>query len=217
MVENYKVYKHTFPNGKIYIGITKQKPIYRWGHNGNGYYQHPLLTNAIKKYGWNNIKHEILFEKLTKEQAEQKEIELILFYKSNQREFGYNIANGGFSTGKHSEQTKNKISNTKKGSKQSIETKIKRSNSLKGIPRTQEWKEKIGKANKGKKLSKEAIEKMKITKSKRVVCVETGKVYLNAKEALYNLGIKDKRPTNIQNIINKQDRTAYGYHWRYLC
>lgn len=26
----YVVYKHTCPNGKVYIGITSQKPEHRW-------------------------------------------------------------------------------------------------------------------------------------------------------------------------------------------
>lgn len=30
------VYKHTFPNGKVYIGITGQEPYKRWKY-GNGY------------------------------------------------------------------------------------------------------------------------------------------------------------------------------------
>lgn len=32
----YTVYKHTTPSGKVYVGITKQKPEQRWD-NGNGY------------------------------------------------------------------------------------------------------------------------------------------------------------------------------------
>lgn len=28
----YSVYKHTSPSGKVYIGITKQKPVKRWLH-----------------------------------------------------------------------------------------------------------------------------------------------------------------------------------------
>ena len=34
---NWKLYCHTFPNGKKYIGITKQDPARRWGKDGNGY------------------------------------------------------------------------------------------------------------------------------------------------------------------------------------
>ena len=29
---NYTVYKHISPSGKIYVGITKQKPEYRWNN-----------------------------------------------------------------------------------------------------------------------------------------------------------------------------------------
>lgn len=100
----YTVYKHTSPSGKCYIGITCMSPKRRW-RRGKGYKDNIYFSNAINKYGWDNIKHEILFTGLTKEQAEQKEIELIVFYKSNEREYGYNIDNGGNSKGKHCKET----------------------------------------------------------------------------------------------------------------
>ena len=62
----YSVYKHTSPNGKVYIGITSRKPEQRWS-NGYGYVKNKHFTHAINKYGWENIKHEILFSNLTKE------------------------------------------------------------------------------------------------------------------------------------------------------
>ena len=34
--KNYVVYCHIFPNKKRYVGITSQKPEYRW-NNGKGY------------------------------------------------------------------------------------------------------------------------------------------------------------------------------------
>lgn len=135
----YCVYKHTFPNRKVYIGITCKNPIYRW-NNGNGYKKecNLFMFNAIKKYGWNNIKHDILFDKLSKEEACKKEIELISFYRSNQRKYGYNLMSGG-TYGRHSEETKKKISICQKGKHLSNETKIKISKSLKmlykdGVP-----------------------------------------------------------------------------------
>lgn len=91
-MERYVVYKHTFPNDKIYIGITKKNPIYRW-NKGKGYFTQPKIYNAILKYGWDNIKHEILFDGLSQKEAEQKEIELIKFY--NSIENGYNVSTGG--------------------------------------------------------------------------------------------------------------------------
>lgn len=109
----YSVYKHTTPNGKCYIGITYRKPESRW-QNGAAY-KRSYFGNAIQKYGWNNIRHEILCCGLDKVSAEQKEREFISFYRSNEREYGYNISNGGTSVGKHSESTKSKISATQKG------------------------------------------------------------------------------------------------------
>ena len=66
------VYKHTAPNGKVYIGITGFDPKYRW-LNGRGYSMQSVFFNAIVKYGWINFKHEILFTDLTKEDALDKE------------------------------------------------------------------------------------------------------------------------------------------------
>lgn len=110
---SYTVYKHTSPKGKVYIGITKQKPVIRW-NSGFGYVHNEYFFRAIKKYGWDNFKHEILFEGLTKEQAEQKEIELIKRFNSTNREFGYNIKAGG-DTCEASEETKRKMSIALKG------------------------------------------------------------------------------------------------------
>lgn len=114
MEKKYKVYKHTFPNGKIYIGITSKVSIeQRWGENGK-YYKGQFVYNAIKKYGWNNIKHEVLFEDLTKDQAEQKEIELIALCESNKSNKGYNIQNGGNTQGTMAVSTREKISRLRK-------------------------------------------------------------------------------------------------------
>ena len=107
----YTVYMHTSPSGKRYIGITSMTIEKRW-LNGKGY-QNQMFYRAIQKYGWNNFKHEILFENLTKKEAEQKERDLISYYKSNQSKYGYNIENGGSSTGKMSEETKRKIKKRK--------------------------------------------------------------------------------------------------------
>lgn len=90
----YIVYKHTnIKNGKVYIGITGQNVKRRW-QNGAGYYG-TYFYNAINKYGWDGFVHEILYENLSEEDACRIEIELIKKHKSNRREFGYNVADGG--------------------------------------------------------------------------------------------------------------------------
>ena len=124
---NYVVYKHTSPSGKVYIGITRLYPYEkRWRH-GNGYKSNKYFYSAIQKYEWNNFKHEIIENNLTKEQAENMEIELIAKYRSNDKDFGYNIESGGNAIGKVSDETKKKMSDAKKGIKLSSETKEKMS------------------------------------------------------------------------------------------
>lgn len=92
----FAVYKHTnMINGKVYIGITSNKPEKRWGSNGINYKTNKHFYAAIKKYKWENFKHEIIFQNLTKEEACLSEIELIKQYKSNNPKFGYNKSTGG--------------------------------------------------------------------------------------------------------------------------
>lgn len=91
---SYSLYKHTSPSGKVYIGITRQKPELRWNH-GKGYCrgEQPVFERAILKYGWDNIKHDIVLSGLSEQRAKEYEVLLIAFYKS--LGISYNITNGG--------------------------------------------------------------------------------------------------------------------------
>ena len=159
----YTVYMHVFPNNKVYVGITCRKPKYRWD-NGNGYKNNKYMTNAIQKYGWNNIEHKILFTDLMKEEAERKEIELIAFYKSNQRKYGYNILEGGNVKDGLPEDIRKIIALKHKGKSLTEEHKKKISEAEKDKKVSKETCEKISIALKGKPKSKEAIEKSRIKK-----------------------------------------------------
>lgn len=152
----YCVYKHTSPSGKSYIGITKQKPSKRWLSDGRGYQGNEYFFRAIVKYGWDNFKHEILFDGLSKEEACKKEIELIATYKSNNPDFGYNHSSGGENAGAgvhqvRSDESKRKQSIAMTGRKQSPETIIKRALSNTGTKRTAEQRARMSKAQKGLK------------------------------------------------------------------
>lgn len=184
----YVVYKHTSPNGKCYIGITRQKPETRWRKDGSGYIGNTYIYNAIKKYGFENFQHEILYTGLTKEEAEQKEIELIAYYKSDNRDFGYNIEHGGNSVGKLSEETKRKIAYANQnrsletreklrkamlGKKLPIETRKKISESNMGREVSEDTRNKIGNAIRGIKRSEETKQKIKNAKSGKSLSEET--------------------------------------------
>ena len=90
----YSVYKHTAPNGKVYIGITKNDPKVRW-HGGNGYARNEHFYKAIKKYGWDNITHEVIETGLSCEAACEEEQRLIAEYNSANPKCGYNGTYGG--------------------------------------------------------------------------------------------------------------------------
>jgi len=91
------VYCHTNKiNGKKYIGVTSQSPASkRWGRNGVGYNYNKIFYDSIKKYGWDNFTHEILFKNLTEKEAKQKEVELIKYNNTMNKNKGYNLSYGG--------------------------------------------------------------------------------------------------------------------------
>ena len=89
--QTWCVYMHTFPNQKRYIGITCMQPARRWGKDGRGYKGQSVIWNAIQEFGWENIRHEIMFYYLTENEAKQKEEELIMEYNTTSEEYGYNV------------------------------------------------------------------------------------------------------------------------------
>lgn len=224
----YKVYEHICPNGKVYIGITSQKDAERRWQYGWGYRNNILFYRAIKKYGWGNIKHIILFDGLTKEEAERKEILFIKKLKSNNPQFGYNIENGGNCTGTHSEETKKKISESQRGEKNHNYGKP---SPLRGKKHSPEHIEKNRKAHlgqpsywKGKHLPPEMIEKLKKPKTETakkhmsearsvpVVCIETGERFPSGKAAAEAKGISRG---SIAYVVKGMRHTAGGFHWKY--
>ena len=87
----YSVYKLTSPNGKCYIGMTSINPVTRWAH-GRGYEYNVEFWNDIVKYGWDNIRREIILTTDNEDEAHEKEIELILLFNTVDPEWGYNKA-----------------------------------------------------------------------------------------------------------------------------
>lgn len=96
----YFVYLHTinktisgYQHKKYYVGITNDIDR-RWANNGENY-KRQIFYNAIQKYGWENIRHKILFKNLSKDDAMKKEKEMIIKYNSKLGKDGYNVSDGG--------------------------------------------------------------------------------------------------------------------------
>lgn len=233
MQTKYYLYLHIFPNNKYYIGITHLNPEERWKKNGMGYKHQSLMWNAIQKYGWDNIKHEIILESTSKEEIEQKERYYITeVYHSNNINFGYNIENGGNYIGKAAVSTIQKRVKKLKGQKRSEEQRKTISDAHKGIVVKEETKQKIseimskkyvGKNNPmyGKKLTKKHKAKLlagilATRKRKPVRCIETGEIFESLQAAANFLGLFRKGSGNLLYALKKSTHTCKGYHWEYI-
>lgn len=191
------IYKTTnLVNGKIYIGQdSKDDPKYL----GSGL----LLTKAINKYGKENFKKEILQKCENKKELNESEKYWIGFYKSTDKNIGYNIAEGG-TGGKliEVEVKKGKTYEEYYGVDKAREIKQKFSEKRKGKKLTyknitsEEVGEKISKALKAKNIIRSEEQKEKISESlKKHFNSETGQ---KQKEALkqIKLGKKQTQESN---------------------
>lgn len=121
----YTVYQHIFPNGKRYIGVTRNSAEKRWGYKGRNY-KSQVVGRAIEKYGWDNIKHDIFCVCDTKEQAEKVERFLVSYFDTMNPEHGYNVLPGGdVSVNDATPEMRYKLGNGNRGRPHTEEEKLK--------------------------------------------------------------------------------------------
>lgn len=94
-LEKNIIYKLSFPNGKVYIGQTINVLFKRISSHCEEKNKsiNPYKYNALKKYQTINV--DILFKSESLEELNNKEEYYIKKYKSNQKEYGYNLTAGG--------------------------------------------------------------------------------------------------------------------------
>lgn len=232
----YCVYRHTFPNGKVYIGYTGQKPADRWC-GGSGYKRQQLVYRAIMRHGWDNIQHEVIAVGLTHEQAVAMEIELIKAYDSMNPDHGYNTTAGGDGRldcggekhpmyGKqHTEESRRKMSESAKGKiphnkgkhlSEEHREKLRKANLGKKNPHTPEWNRKLSESNKGVKRSENTKRRVAAAKSKPIAQFTVNGEFIrnwpSAVEAYRQTGI-DK--AHISLVCRNVRKTAGGYIWKF--
>lgn len=239
MINIYKV--TNLVNGKSYIGQTKMKLKDRM--HAHRYTKRGAIYEDIQKYGIQNFSISIIDSATSKEDANNKERFWTLFFKTSQKEYGYNREIVKSIVGRVSpmkgksmpESAKVKISEAHKGKKSiyygkhlSEETKNKISASLKGryIGEKNPMFGKPGPRKgmespmKGKKHSKESIQKMKESRrgenskvAKKVVNIDTGEIFISLKEAGNKYGISS---STIWGACNGKQKTAGKFHWKYV-
>lgn len=115
MMKKYTVYKHTTPNGMVYIGVTSN---YKERCFPSLYRSEPFKSH-IQSHGWNNIKHEIIKQFDNKKDALLLEDALIKYYKDekislNKNRSGYGKIKKIEKDTEKQERKKERISNYKK-------------------------------------------------------------------------------------------------------
>lgn len=191
-VRSWCVYKHTLKEtGQVYIGQTNNIKN-RW--KPSAYKNCIKFYNAIQKYGWDNFEHEILANELTLEEANELETKFIIEYDSINN--GFNLNTGG----------DNKLA--------SQETKEKMSKTRKGVPKSEQHKQAISEALIGYKQTEEHKKhNRKAQHRKSVECIETGEKYDSLAEAERQTGILGE---TISRQIRGIQKTTQGLHWRFI-
>lgn len=167
---HFLIYKITNNlNGKIYIGQHQTEDLDD-GYMGSGI----AIKSAVKKHGVENFAKEILFYCTDFDTMNNME-KIIVNNEFVSRKDTYNMKTGGLG-GNHSEETKRKISEAKKGRVFSEETRrklseIRKRNPIRGMlgkHQSEETKRHISESLKGKhwKLSEETRQRMSEAKKR---------------------------------------------------
>ena len=203
------VYIHrNIHNDKRYIGQTCNQPKDRWGKNGSEYlakhedgtYMHPVFAPALLKYpDWDNDwEHIIYANNLTHDEANEIEIELIKFYKTNVCEYksdanGYNCTSGGQGVNNWipSDETRKKMSEHHADFNGKNHPRYGHSEQYSGIH--------SGVA-------------------KQVYCIELGTIFVTISEAIKTIGVKNisQCVRKIEKSAGKHPETGEPLHWLYV-
>lgn len=180
------IYKTTnLVNGKIYIG-QKHSEKFMKSYLGSG----RRFKDAVKHYGKNNFKVELLEEIQLKDEMDEREIYWISFYKSTDKNVGYNISNGGnvnramsgehnpFYDKTHDDEVKQHLSQVHKGRHRK--------------PCTEETKRKISEALKGRVVSESVRDKLRENAKNNSNYGMRGKTVSNETKLKLSLSKKNK-------------------------
>jgi group I intron endonuclease len=227
------IYKITnLKNGKSYVGQTVRKLSERLKEHRKS--KDTAIGRALRKYGNIYFSVDILEECSSIEELNEKEIFYIQELKTLKPN-GYNLTIGGLNC-LHTEETKRKMSEAKKGSKHNLfgthrsqetkdaiakgriglivseETRAKISASNSGKIKSREHSEKISKSLKGKSKSEDHRSNIAKALGVKVKCNETGRVFDSIKDAAIWLNVN---PNAIKWSLSKESRKCKGFTFSY--
>ena len=217
-------------NNKKYIGMHRTDDVDD-GYLGSG----RLIIRAIKKYGKENFIREVLCFCKSKEEAFKNEAMFIKEYKTLSSEGGYNISltGGTECKGKHSEESKKKMSEARSGIIPSDETRLKWSESRRGEGNSmygrsgelspnygktfsEEHRRKISEAATGRVHTEETREKLSKFNTKPVSQYTKDNVFLKGWESItIAAGGSNSKRVAIGACVNGRSKTSGGFIWKF--
>jgi group I intron endonuclease len=221
------IYKITSPNGKIYIGQTLNFKNRKYYYKSGNFKKQTKLWNNVNYYNWSPIDTiEILEECLcdpNKQTLNEREKFWISHFDSFKNGLNCNEGGEGNIGYKFSEETLHKMSKSKKGIKHPEWRNTQKSKYTKGRKHTDESKKKMSIIKK-EKMNDDI--KNKISKgllgnknglgnkgnSKKIICVNSGKIYDSIKSACDELGLSSAGIIATCKGIYKQTK---GYNFLY--
>jgi group I intron endonuclease len=164
------IYKITSPTKKVYIGQTWNTLKRRSSYRKLSCKSQPKLYNSIIKHGWENHSFELIHE-LPKDATQKTLDNYEVFYWEQYKECGVNLLN---------------TKEPGKGGKHSEESKRKMSKAHIGIPKSKEHIEKSTKtriANGNHKRSATTVQKIVDKNNKPIRHIQSNRVFESRKEA----------------------------------
>lgn len=175
-------------NGKRYVGQTGATLNKRKSrHKQDSVKRNNVFCNAFKKYGMDGFEWRIITSCVSQEHLDEVEKYYIKIWNLQDRERGYNLAEGG------------RVNRGAKRTKAQNDANSKRVKEAFADGRLKSW-------NKGK-TGLIALNK------KSVKCVETGVIYESLKEAAK---ATNSLPASISSVVTGRRESCQGLHWEFI-
>ena len=200
MGEIYKIINDF--NDKIYVGKAKNGAATRWKqHIKRDINNDQYIHRAMKKYGIEHFKYEIIENNVAEEKLNEREkywIKILNCKVPN----GYNERDGGNGGG-------NCLEANQWCSTHPEEVKKNRQ-----LAREKAWEWQKNNSELFKSIIQENQKKACNARKIPIICIETGITYESASEAAKQLNISSS--SHISAACKGKRETAYGYHWKYI-
>lgn len=199
-----------------YIGQTRN---FRLRYNDhmhrfrNNKHPNQYMQRSYNKYGEESFEFSII-EECEEHMLDERELYWINFYGGLESKDNYNL--GGIRGGRHSEETRQKISKSHTGKKLSKEHKNKISKSGKGHAVSKETREKLKKANKGHVTTEEQKEKLRNARypnQKRFIAFDkNGIATIHYNQSEFE---RENKVCSVSKCLSGKTKSSKGWTFKY--